>query len=122
MDIKKQAVSEYLRQGFTYRQLAEKYGVSRSTINTWVLVHQGIHDLPRSKRQHSYDLQQMKQGKNSKQKQIAISDAEQTNALLEKQLAWGKMRANALDTMISIAEKELSIAIRKKPGAQQSNA
>lgn len=35
MDIKKQAVNEYLTQGFTYRQLADKYGVSRSTINTW---------------------------------------------------------------------------------------
>ena len=43
MDIKKQAVKEYLTQGFTYRQLAAKYEVSRSTINTWVLVHQGIH-------------------------------------------------------------------------------
>ncbi len=48
MDIKKQAVNEYLTKGFTYRQLSEKYGVSRSTINTWVLVHQGIHNLPRS--------------------------------------------------------------------------
>ena len=120
MDIKKQAVNEYLTQGFTYRQLAAKYGVSRSTINTWVLVHQGIHDLPRSKRQNSYDLQQMKQGKNSKQKQVAISDADQKIALLEKQLAWEKMRADALDTMINIAEKELDISIRKKPGAQQS--
>ena len=77
MNIEKQAVKEYLTNGFTYRQLAEKYGISRSTINRWVLVHQGIHDLPRSKRQNSYDLQQMKQGKNSKQKQIAISDQEQ---------------------------------------------
>ena len=42
MDIQKQAVNEYLTQGFTYRQLAEKYGVSRSTINTWVLVHQAF--------------------------------------------------------------------------------
>lgn len=121
MDIKKQAVSEYLTQGFTYRQLANKYGVSRSTINTWVLVHQGIHDLPRSKRQNSYDLQQMKQGKKSTQKQVAISDAEQKIALLEKQLAWEKMRADAFDTMINIAEKELNIPIRKKPGTQQSN-
>src|SRR5215213_4673895 len=121
MNIQTQAVQEYLSKGFTYRQLAEKYGVSRSTINRWVLVHQGIYGLPRSKRQHSYDLQQMKQGKNSKQKQVAISDAEQKIALLEKQLAWEKMRANALDTMINIAEKELNIPIRKKPGAQQSN-
>ena len=121
MDIKKQAVNEYLTQGFTYRQLAAKYDVSRSTINTWVLVHQGIHDLPRSKRQHCYDLQQMKQGKNSKQKQVAISDAEQKIALLEKQIKKKKMRVDALDTMINIAEKELNIPIRKKPGAQQSN-
>ena len=121
MDIKKQAVNEYLTQGFTYRQLAAKYDVSRSTINTWVLVHQGIHDLPRSKRQNSYDLQQMKQGKKSKQKQVAISDPDEKIALLEKQLAWEKMRADALDTMINIVEKELNIPIRKKPGTQQSN-
>ena len=57
MDIKKQAVFEYLNQGFTYRQLAAKYGVSRSTINTWILVHQGIHDLPRNKRQNFYARQ-----------------------------------------------------------------
>jgi transposase-like protein len=116
MDIKRQAVHEYLTQGFTYRQLAIKYGVSRSTINTWVLVHRGIHDLPRSKRQNSYDLQQMKQGKKSKQKKVQLSAAEQKIALPEKQLAWEKMRADTLDTMINIAEKELNIPIRKKPG------
>lgn len=121
MNIEKQAVNEYLTKGFTYRQLAEKYGISRSTINRWVLVHQGIHHLPRSKRQNSYDLQQMKQGKDSKQKQVAISDQEQKIALLEKQLAWEKMRADALDKMIEIAEKELDIPIRKKPGTQQFN-
>lgn len=121
MDIKDQAVNEYLTQGFTYRQLADKYGVSRTTINTWVLVHQGIHNLPRSKRQNTYDLQQMKQGKKFQQRQIATTEAEQKIALLEKQLAWEKMRADALDTMINIAEKELNIPIRKKPGTQQSN-
>lgn len=47
VDVKKQAVSEYLTQEFTYHQLADKYGVSQSTINTWVLVHQVINDLPR---------------------------------------------------------------------------
>jgi len=121
MDIQRQAIKEYLTRGFTYRQLAAKYGVSRSTINTWVLVHQGIHNLPRSKRQNSYDLQQMKQGKNSKQKKIAITDAEQKVLFLEKQLAWEKMRAEALDTMINIAEKELKISIRKKSGTRQFN-
>jgi len=40
--------------------------------------------------------------------------------LLEKQLAWEKLRSEALDTMINIAEKQLDISIRKKPGTQQS--
>jgi hypothetical protein len=40
-------------------------------------------------------------------------------ALLDKQLAWEKLRAEALDTMINIAEKQLDISIRKKPVFQQ---
>jgi dsDNA-binding SOS-regulon protein len=63
----------------------------------------------------------MKQGKNSSQKKVAVSDQEQKIALLEKQLAWEKMRADALDKMIDIAEKELNVPIRKKPGTQQFN-
>ncbi len=58
MDIKQEAVREYLVDGIPYRALAKKYGVSRSTINKWVLIHQGIHDLPRTHKQVSYDLQQ----------------------------------------------------------------
>jgi transposase-like protein len=84
MNIQKQAVQEYLMKGYTYRQLAEKYGVSRCTINRWVLVHQAIHGLPRNKRQHSYDLQQMSKPGKSKQKQVALTDAEQRIAFLEK--------------------------------------
>jgi transposase-like protein len=118
MNIQKQAVNEYLTKGYTYRQLSEKYGVSRCTINRWVLVHQAIHGLPRSNRQHSYDLQQMSQGKKAKQKQVAINDAEQRIAFLEKQLQWEKMRADALEKMIEIAEKELHVPIRKKLGAE----
>ena len=67
MDIQKQAVKEYLLEGYSYRALAEKYNVSRSTINKWVLVYQGIHNIPRSHQQISYDLQQKTLGKGSKQ-------------------------------------------------------
>ena len=45
---------------------------------------------------------------------------QQKIALLEKQLVWGKLRVEALDTMIHIAEKQLDITIRKKSGNQQS--
>jgi transposase len=59
-----QAVKEYLLDGIPYRTLAKKYGVSRSTINKWVLVYQGIHNIPRSHKQISYDLQQKSFEKN----------------------------------------------------------
>ena len=120
MDIKNQAVREYLEDGISYRELSKKYGVSRTTINKWVLVHQGIYNLPRSHKQISYDLQQKTLGKKSKQ--IIREDQsalEKKIAVLEKQLEWEKLKSHALDTMITVAERELKIDIRKKPGTKQ---
>ncbi len=120
MDIKKEAVREYLVDGIPYRALAEKYGVSRSTINKWVLVHQGIYDLPRSHKQVSYDLQQKNLGTKSKHAvKEHQSELEKKIEVLEKQLEWEKLRTLALDTLINVAERELNIDIRKKPGTKQ---
>lgn len=121
MDIQQQAVKEYLLEGIPYRALAKKYGVSRSTINKWVLVYQGIHNIPRSHKQISYDLQQKTLGKKSKQPILQHqNELEKKIALLEKQLEWEKLKSHALDTMINIAERELNIDIRKKHGTKQS--
>ena len=63
---------------------------------------------------------------NSKPENVAANEFTKTQeltqkiALLENQLAWEKLRTEALDTMINIAEKQLDITIRKKPGSQQS--
>lgn len=122
MDIKQQAITEYLTQGVGYRQLAKKYGVSRTTINKWVMIHQGIHNLAPTQKQQKYYLSTM----NSNPQNAAAGEVEkmqeltQKIALLEKQLAWEKLRSEALDTMINIAEKQLDISIRKKSGTQQS--
>lgn len=122
MDIKQQAITEYLTEGTGYRQLAKKYGVSRTTINKWVQIHQGIHNLPPTAKQQKYYLS----GMNSKPENVSTNEFEKTQeltqkiALLEKQLAWEKLRSEALDTMINIAEKQLDISIRKKSGTQQS--
>ena len=121
MDIRKEAVREYLEEGMSYRALGKKYGVNRTTINRWVLVYQDIHDIPRSHKQVSYDLQQKTLGKKSKQVvKEHQSDLEKKVELLEKQLEWEKLRSLALDTMITVAERELNIDIRKKPGTKQS--
>ena len=121
MDIQQQAVKEYLIDGIPYRALAKKYNVSRSTINKWVLVYQGIHNIPRSHKQVSYDLQQKTLGNNSKQPiPLHQSELEKKIALLEKQLEWEKLKSHALDTLINVAERELDIDIRKKHGTKQS--
>jgi transposase-like protein len=59
MDIKQQVIQEYLTQGIVYRQLAKKYGVSRTTINKWVMIHQGIHNIPPTTLQQKYYLSSM---------------------------------------------------------------
>lgn len=116
MDIKEQAITEYLTQGTGYRKLAAKYGVSRTTINKWVMIHQGIHNLEPTAKQQKYYLSGMnsKPEKTSSETFKTQQDLQQKIALLEKQLAWEKLRVEALDTMINIAEKQLHINIRKK--------
>jgi transposase-like protein len=123
MEIRQQAITEYLTKGTTFRDLAAKYGVSRTTINKWVQIHQGIHNIAATANQQKYYLT----GMNSKPENISSADIkkkqkelEQKIVLLEKQLAWEKLRADALDTMINIAEKQLDISIRKKSGSQRS--
>lgn len=121
MDIKQQAITEYLTQGVGYQQLAKKYGVSQTTINKWVMIHQGIHNLEPTQKQQKYYLSAM----NSNPQNAAAGEVEkmqeltQKIALLEKQLAREKLRSLALDTMINIAEQKLDISIRKKSGTQQ---
>lgn len=120
MDLKEQIVQEYLTQGCGFRKLAAKYGISRTTICKWVLIHQGIHNLPPTEKQQTYSNSSM----NSSSKKSTSTNVETTAlqlkiAALEKQLQWEKLRADALDTMINIAEKQLDIQIRKKPGTQQ---
>jgi transposase-like protein len=113
MDIKQQVITEYLTQGIGYRQLAAKYGVSRTTICKWVQIHQGIHNIAPTQKQQKYYLAAM----NSTPENTAAEDCknkqalEQKIALLEKQLAWEKLRADALDTMINTAEKQLDIML-----------
>ena len=121
MDLKEQLIAEYLTQGGGFRKLAEKYGISRTTICKWVAIYQGIHNLPPTEKQQRYSTSSM----NSSKKELATEQLHSNEALqqkiaaLEKQLEWEKLRTEALNTMIDIAEKDLNIPIRKKPGAQQ---
>ena len=120
MDLKTQIITEYLTQGTGFRKLAAKYGMSRTTICKWVAIHQGIHNLPLTEKQKRYSTSSMNSSpKKSSSQEQSVEELQQKIAALEKQLEWEKLRSEALDTMINIAEKDLNIPIRKKPGAQQ---
>ncbi len=120
MHSKEEIIQEYLTTGAGFRQLAEKYGISRTTICKWVAIHQGIHNLPPTENQNRYSRSSMSSSPDKKdQNDATLKELKQQIETLKKQLEWEKLRSEALDTMISIAEKQLDISIRKKPGAQQ---
>lgn len=122
MDLKDQIIQEYLNTGCGFRKLAGKYGISRTTICKWVLIHQGIHNLPPTQNQQSYSTSSM----NSSPKKVGDQNQQTNEALLqkivalEKQLEHQQLKVVVLDTLIDVAEKQLNISIRKKPGTQQS--
>jgi transposase-like protein len=122
MELKDQIIQEYLNTGCGYRQLQAKYGIGRTTICKWVQVHQGIHNLPPTNLQQKHYISPMdRKAKNNK---TGSSENEaallQKIAALEKQLAHQELKVEVLDTLINVAEKQLNISIRKKPGTQQS--
>ena len=122
MDLKEQIILEYLEQGCGYRKLQQKYGISRTTICKWVQIYQGIHGLDRTQKQQNHYLRDMDDPNKKRlpKANLTSQDLEKKIAALEKQLQWEKLRADALDTMINIAEEKLNIAIRKKSGSPQS--
>ena len=122
MDLKQQIIKEYLAQGGAYRKLAAKYGIGSSTICRWIMIHRGIHNLLPTEKQLKYYPDEMKKPpkKSTPADQQSAEAMQQKIALLEKQLQWEKLRADALDIMINVAEKQLDIQIRKKPGTHQS--
>lgn len=49
-----------------------------------------------------------------------LSRLKQENKELRRQLAQERMKAEAYDTMIDVAEEMFKIPVRKKPGTKQS--
>lgn len=122
MDLKDQIILEYLEQGCGYRKLQQKYGIGRTTICKWVQIYQGVHGLDRTQRQQNHYLRDMDDPQKKRLPKAAPTAQDLTKKIeaLEKQLQWEKLRADALETMINIAEDKLKISIRKKSGNPQS--
>jgi len=109
-EMRLQIIQEYL-DGSSKYSLKKKYKLTDANrINEW-MCNFGIenpHPQP-------IPLSLMPKKKESQE----IEDLKKQIKQLKKDLAFSEMKADALDTMITLAEKQLQIPIRKKTGAKQ---
>ncbi|WP_187261711.1 hypothetical protein [Pontibacter beigongshangensis] len=106
---KESIIAEYLSGETSYRKMGEKYGINFYSIRRWVLRHQGRMKQPPSAKTVKTAPDFLPD--ESPPTDVKTLQAELRKARLEKQV---------LLEVIKVAEEELGIPIRKKPGAKQS--
>ena len=106
---KESIIAEYLFGGLSYRQLGEKHGINFYRIPRWVLPRQG-----RTKRPPS--AKAVKPAPDFPPDESLPTDVKTLQAELRK----ARLEKQVLLEVIKVAEEELGIPIRKKPGAKQS--
>ena len=105
-DFKTKVVNEVLTGQISKESARRKYGIGGSTT-----VLKWIRKLEGSKPKRLFMSE--KREKTVEELQVEIE-------LLKRQLEYEKLRSEAFDVMIDIAEEEFKISIRKKPGAKPS--
>ena len=90
--------------GLSYRNLAEKYGISRDQVHRIVM---SKHNKPRKAKEIVRVLK----------KELPIPD---DIDLLKKELREARLTIELQDFMLDISSKELGIDLRKKHGTRQS--
>ncbi|MFI3298937.1 MAG: hypothetical protein R3Y49_03945 [Rikenellaceae bacterium] len=106
-------LSEYSDSGLTATKFQQIRGMGHCTLSNWFATFAREDD-----KQKEDPIMSIK-NKPVCIKSLREIELEQENKLLQEKLAYEKLRAQAYDTMIDIAERELNIEIRKKSGAKQ---
>lgn len=110
---KKRSIVRAIISGkLTDKEAMNKYQVSNQSVQKWKALYSAENDeLYLSNHLH------VRKKKAKKEKpDAAVNEVSQ----LRQQLADAKLKIAALDTLIDVAEDQLKINIRKKPGARQS--
>ena len=108
---KRSIVRAVKREGLNYKEAAMAYQVSVRAIQNWE--KEFARDNPELSTCNQEAL-------NKKKTESPVStDSEQVQQL-RQQLEEAQLKIAALNTLIDVAEQELKIDIRKKPGARQS--
>jgi transposase-like protein len=112
-EFKLKVVKEYLETDISQDALKKKYGFGGSNcISNWMRKF-GM-KTPNEEQIKLQRIMSEEQGKTKREVELEAKIRE-----LEKSLAYERLRTIALDTMIDVAERDLKITIRKKPGARR---
>lgn len=104
--IEKEAIiAEYLTGAISYRKLGDKYGIDFRLIHSWVTKFEG---KPMRKKVS-------KQLVKKEAEEPLPTDVKQLQQALRKE----KLHNQLLNAIIDIAEEQLKIDIRKKPGTKR---
>ena len=114
------AVDLYYREGLSVRRIAKIIPASKTTVMRWIanFAEDNPHKAPIMKKRSIKPAPQIEQ-------ELRTDLPEDVKALqaevlrLKKELKQEKMRADAYDMMIDLAEDAFKIPIRKKSGAEQ---
>lgn len=110
-EVKRKVVGE-IQSGFhSHRTAAKLYGMSRNTVNSWV-VQYSLLNLESLNSQEEFMTKSTESS--------TIRHLHRQVIELQKALVKSQLKVDSLETMIKVSEEELKIKIRKKPGAKQS--
>ena len=108
---------DYYSSGMSMYACAKKYQLSTETLLIkWKKLYESHPEIV-SLHSELEELDMANRDKESYKEEIA--QLKKRNKELEKALAFSKWETEARDIMISIAEKQFNIPIRKKAGAKQ---
>ena len=112
-DLQLQVVKEYLYHGATHTELKIKYNFTGcNNIYNWMRKFGLSKPSETDKKLHQFMAKEV-------QKTTAEEKLELKIKKLEDELKREQFKTLALDTMINIAERELKVDIRKKPGPKR---
>ena len=106
--LREEIVAEYLAGGASYRELEGRYGCSCSTIHRWVQKAEKEEGAKRTEPEKGEMV-------------LAVQREPMPGKIreLETELRRERLHNKLLNAMIDIAEGQMGVSIRKKPGAKR---
>ena len=112
-DLQLQVVKEYLYHGATHTELKIKYNFTGcNNIYNWMRKFGLSKPSETDKKLHQFMAKEVQKNPAEEKLELKIKK-------LEEELKREQFKTLALNTMINIAERDLKVDIRKKPGAKR---